>query len=223
MLGKVFWLRRITNESCDQAIRHWFGPYAAELVLKLDRVNLGVPWVIRKYGEDTARKISNYDEMLYEIPSQHFTLRVRSGVGPWTERERTSLVVTIVPSASRSDKWEDITNETGVSLIALYYDQQPTSCHLADRRDFWLEARRLTELAGKYCTPFLMGRGEEYPKIRQFLEMRKREGKVEIERLLANLPPYAKQMWQLEGESTEEWQERLRRAAKEREPKANDQ
>ena len=209
------WMRKITNASCDEAIRHWFGSFATELGLKLERVDLGVPWVIRQYGNELARKIAGFDEMLFEIVSPQFTMRIRAGVGPWTEHlERINLVVTIAPTNERGDKWEDMSNEIGVALLALYYDKLPKHHRLADRRDFWLESKRMTELARKYCAPFLLGHTKDYPEVLRFRNQRRSEAVAQAEEFARNQPPNVKPMWRREGESAEEWQQRLKEGAK---------
>ncbi len=162
-----------------------------------------------------ARKITNYEEKLYEIVSSRFSLRVRHGVGPWTELgERISLVVTIVPTSGRSDKWEDLTNEIGVYLIAAYYGDTTKSGSIWFRWDFNREAKQVARLVEQYCTPFLQGHSQDWEKIERFRDARCRAARAQARELLSQVPPEVGRSWRLTGESDEEWQQRLLKESK---------
>lgn len=179
---------RITNHSCDRAVKRWFGPLAEDLGLRLVRVH----------------------EKLYEIVSPYFTLRLRVGIGPWTQvGERTSLEASIVPTEKRHESWEDLTNEIGVYVVAAYYGEHPRPRGMVYRWDFWLEAKSLARFTRKYCKPFLLGETKDHAKVREFLDMKNSEGVAEVQQLLNNLSATVKPMWRLEGESDVEWRQRL--------------
>jgi hypothetical protein len=144
-----------------------------------------------------------------EIVSPSFTLRIRVGVGPWTERETTSLVAGLVPTEKPLDKWDEIHGEVGVYVIAGYYGASVEHRKILSRRDFELEAEQSASFANRYCKPFLLGQSEDFEKIRQKLEETIHEEQARIKKLLDNLPPNVKPMWKREGESHVEWTQRL--------------
>lgn len=203
----------ITEESCERTIKQIFGSLANELRLELVRLRkfhfkddspyltlLGVP---ESNGGTPVQ--------FYEIVSPHLSLRIRVGVGPWTDRETTSLVVSLVPSGKRPDTWDDLGSEIGVHVVAAYYGETTDYQDIFSPKDFEDAARQSARIAQQYCKPFLLGQMEDFPKIRQQLDEEIRQEKARIEGLLANLPPNVKPMWKREGESHAEWMQRLDR------------
>lgn len=176
----ILLFKKITSASCDKAIRHWFEPYATELELRLERIPLGESYCSRN-GVD-----SRYEEILYEISSPCFTLRIRAGQGPWTYLDRPSLIVTLVRTEARGRAWEDLDHEYAVEYFADYHGECVRPRSLNDQRDFWKEAKRLSEWAKKYCTPILLGDTRDFMRFSCFADGRKAElmakGKTVLDR-----------------------------------------
>jgi hypothetical protein len=216
--------KEMTEQSCETAITKLFRPIAAELGLELLRVrdialNDDSPY-LALLGERGGAPVQ-----LYEVVSQTFTLRVRVGVGPWTDREKTSLVVSLVPTEMKHDKWDAMTDEIGVYVIAHYYGDTSEYRNIYDQSSFEKEAQQASRLVQKFCKSFLLGQADDYSKIRQQLDERIREDGERIRKQMANLPSNVKPMWKREGESHSEWIQRLeieRKAAEARLRKKHD-
>lgn len=203
----------ITESYCEQIIRESFDPLANELGLELVRVRhftfaqdhpyhtlVGIP--VEQGGEPVQ---------LREIVSSDFALRIRVGVGPWTDRVVTDLTVNLAPSTTPLGRWDE---PEGVAIlwVAHYYGDATKYEGIYNRRDLAHAAQRDATLAATYCRPFLLGQNaEDFPKIKQVVEEQMASAAAESRKLLANLPSSVKPMWRLEGESFADWEKRIRR------------
>ena len=202
---------RVTEDSCEHAIKQSFAPFAAELGLELVRIRQ-----IRFKDDNPYMTLTCVPEskggspvQLYEIVSPHFALRIRAGTGPWTEREKTSLAVTLVPTDKRSAQWDVLEEEIGIYAVARYHGDQFESPGIFSRQDFERETKKAARLVERYGKPFLLGTTGDFPEIRLSVDSRKHEESLHLQKMLANLPQNVKPMWRREGESHADWQKRL--------------
>jgi len=182
--------RATTPEWCEQTIKHWFAPLAAEMSLELVRVS----------------------NERFEIVSEHLTLRIWFGKPPYRDCDaQETCSVTLVPTKERRAKWVDANNEIGIAVIATYFGEPCRGDYVRNRGEFWMEAEKSALLARKYCRELLLGKSDQYAGIRAYLDAEQRRASAEIRAMLLELGPNVKRMWRMEGESDADWLARVKR------------
>jgi hypothetical protein len=202
---------KITEDFCERVVTKWFGPLADELALKLVRLRTVSFKVDSPYRTliGVPESKGGAPVQFYEIVSPHFTLRIRVGVGPWTEREETSFIACIVPTEKRGNKWDEFSDEVGVGVVASFYGDALENRAICGPGDFEWEVEKAARLSRRFCKPFLLGKSQDFPRIWKKLDDQIHESTARIRKMLSNMPPNVKPMWRKEGESHAEWVQRL--------------
>jgi hypothetical protein len=189
----MFALFAPTEEICRKVIKQRFGALAEKWGLRLICVT----------------------DKMYEIVSPTFTLYVRFGVWPWTDREEMSLVTSIVPTTERNGTWDHHgENELSIYAVTHYYGSRIEHHPIRYRWDCDKEAKQVAHLADVYCTSLIKGLCDDWNEIRRQFNIDKQLYLAEVRMMVDKMPGQMK-AWRLPGESDDEWVNRVREQAKE--------
>lgn len=121
----------------DKAVETFFEPFARKLGLPLSKVRDGV----------------------YDIPSQHFIVRIRLDTG-----HRRGLNVILRPASFREYDENKPGIQLGIGCFIEFHGESPqdTFVEVSTDENFSERARLLAIAAERYAVPYLLGEGKDW-------------------------------------------------------------
>lgn len=127
----------IDIRDCERVVEKVFTPFAQLVKIPLEKTGEGC----------------------FEMRAETFTMRLRCGLGPWTDRGHSDLDVTIVPTDQAVPFCRDelANGEVGIVAIARYCGGSCEVEPIWTLADFEKRAEQYHELARRYGVKFLLG------------------------------------------------------------------
>jgi hypothetical protein len=161
-------MSQITKGVFGQAITRHFEPIAREYGLELMRVS-----------DDT-----------YEIPSSHFVISIRFGVGHGRSISATLKRSCRTPVGESDDK-----DELGVAVIAGFNGVEMQTRPVNTIEEFFEQTRYVAEMTNTFFGPYIFGQKSDFDKVKKYIEEKIERRANELKQL--KFPPSVQKRWHL--------------------------
>jgi hypothetical protein len=128
--------REIDIQDCEKEVLRVFQGFVEQLRLTLDRTGEGC----------------------FEVKCATYTMRIRCGLGPWTDRGNSDLCVSVLPTKLRHhfSRNEASVGEIGIVAIARHFGKQCDIESVWTLGDFKKRAKQYLELVRDFGVQFLL-------------------------------------------------------------------